>query len=62
MTDIFMGHNTWNVYSSMLRIFKRYDFNFQNPLVNAKSMTFSSYPGTLSSWDDYYVMNSKFVV
>ena len=62
MADIYAGHTTWSMYSSMLRIYKRYDFNFKNPLVAAKSVVFSSYPGSVSSWDDYYLMSSNLFI
>jgi len=58
-SDIFSGHSTWYVYSAMIRIFKRYDFSFQNPSLGAKKTAFSSYPGMLSSWDDFYMMDSN---
>jgi len=57
-SDIFAGHSTWFPYSAMNRIFKRYEFNLNNPALAAKKVAFSSYPGMLSSWDDFYMMDS----
>ena len=42
----------------MLRVYKTYDFPLQNPALSATSVSFSSYPGTLSSLDDFYTMDS----
>ncbi|XP_069136385.1 putative phospholipase B-like 2 [Argopecten irradians] len=62
--DLFVSHDTWSSYMSMLRILKKYDFPFHNPLdiiVPGWAMTFSSYPGTLLSGDDYYLLSSGMV-
>lgn len=60
--NMYMAHDSWFVYSSMLRIFKHYDFDvFENPSPNSK-MSFSSYPGFLSSLDDFYILGSRMVV
>ncbi|CAE1174865.1 Putative phospholipase B-like 2,Putative phospholipase B-like 3,Phospholipase B-like protein B,Phospholipase B-like 1 [Acanthosepion pharaonis] len=61
--DLYVAHDTWNHYSSMLRIIKSYDFAF-HILPNAKyvipgrKISFSSYPGLLYSGDDYYLLSS----
>jgi len=54
MSDLFMSHVAWFNYGSMLRIFKSYDFDVASP---GRRTAFSSYPGLLSSLDDFY-MNS----
>lgn len=57
--DLFVSHTTWDDYSEMIRIFKVYDFKFyNNNELRAVHQTFSSYAGTLSSTDDFYVINS----
>lgn len=61
--DLYVAHDTWTHYSSMLRILKSYDFAF-HILPNAKyvipgrKISFSSYPGLLYSGDDYYLLSS----
>jgi len=45
-----------------LRIFKHYNFPAESADVAATHMLFSSYPGTLSSEDDFYVMDSNLYV
>lgn len=62
MDNIWAGHTAWFVYSSMIRLFKRYNFNFKNTMVKATQMAFSSYPGMLSSLDDFYMMNTQITV
>eukprot|EP00825_Cyclidium_porcatum_P014858 TRINITY_DN1812_c0_g1_i3.p1 TRINITY_DN1812_c0_g1~~TRINITY_DN1812_c0_g1_i3.p1 ORF type:complete len:321 (-),score=52.69 TRINITY_DN1812_c0_g1_i3:886-1824(-) len=37
--DILIGHSTWDTYANMNRVFKQYEFNFNNPLVRAKKNT-----------------------
>lgn len=56
--DLLMGHSTWDDYSKMTRIFKYYNFPLRGAETMASHIAFSSYPGTISSTDDYYVMNS----
>lgn len=65
--DVLISHNTWTDYSSMLRILKRYEFYFRkvpscSEPVLGHNITFSSYPGTLTSIDDFYVLSSAMVV
>jgi len=50
----------------MLRIYKYYELGMLGDgeyggLKNSK-VTFSSYPGCLSSTDDWYIINGKYVV
>lgn len=56
LEEIFVGHTSWFVYSAMLRIYKTYEFSLANTANRAKKVTFSSYPATLSSLDDMYMM------
>lgn len=58
-SDIFGGHSTWASYSTMLRVYKFYNFQFNNPAVVAKNMAFSSYYGTIVSTDDFYMMSDS---
>jgi len=56
LSDIFGGHSTWSSYSTMLRVYKFYKFDFNLPFVASTNMAFSSYYGTLASIDDFYMM------
>ena len=48
--------HSWYTYSAMNRIYKHYAFNIsRSPATTV--MSFSSYPGYLSSLDDFYIMD-----
>eukprot|EP00756_Hemistasia_phaeocysticola_P026187 Hpha_TRINITY_DN16047_c0_g1::TRINITY_DN16047_c0_g1_i1::g.121110::m.121110 len=53
-----MGHSSWYTYAATNRIYKHYNFQFQAKEVAAHRVSFSSYPGYLSSLDDFYMMDS----
>jgi hypothetical protein len=55
--DLFMAHSSWFSYGDTDRIFKHYHFQFHAPS-GANRVSFSSYPGYLSSLDDFYMMDS----
>ncbi|KAM7050690.1 putative phospholipase B-like 2 isoform 2-T2 [Molossus nigricans] len=65
--DLLVAHNTWNSYQNMLRIIKKYWFQFRegpqehSPLAPGNKVVFSSYPGTIFSCDDFYVLGSGLV-
>lgn len=59
MSDVFFGHSTWFMYSSMVRIYKTYTLPLSNPASVMNTMSFSSYPATLSSSDDFYLMKES---
>lgn len=57
-----MGHSTWDDYSEMLRVYKHYDLGLLGTATESSGLgvyqvTFSSYPGCLSSTDDWYTIN-----
>jgi hypothetical protein len=60
--DLFMGHTTWTGFESMTRIFKLMDLPFSSVPVAAKAVTFSSYPGTIVSVDDWYQTDAGLVI
>jgi len=57
--DILISHSTWDGYSEMIRFFKHYEFEFlgQNLAMPAHKVTFSSYPGCISSTDDWFMID-----
>jgi hypothetical protein len=59
-SNVFFGHNTWLNFSSMTRIFK------EIRLVTNKQMSyssvFSSYPGNISSNDDFYITDTDLYI
>lgn len=60
--DLIVGHTTWADYSTMTRVFKYYSI----PLPNSESMlttvAMSSYPGTITSGDNYFMSDSGIVL
>jgi len=61
LDDVFFTHSTWSAYYTMNRIYKQYIFDLE---LNTASvhMAMSSYPGSLSSIDDFYIMDSGLAV
>eukprot|EP01100_Stratorugosa_tubuloviscum_P012713 TRINITY_DN612_c0_g1_i1.p1 TRINITY_DN612_c0_g1~~TRINITY_DN612_c0_g1_i1.p1 ORF type:complete len:552 (-),score=253.66 TRINITY_DN612_c0_g1_i1:204-1859(-) len=59
--DIYAGHSTWRPFQLMVRIFKWYNFEFNDNAVpnGGGSVAFSAQPGFLSSKDDFYVIGTK---
>jgi len=55
-SDLFTGHTTWNVFDSMIRTYKIYNYQYTNAVSSV--ISFSSYPGALSSIDDFYVTSN----
>ncbi|KAG7668518.1 hypothetical protein KSW81_005282 [Nannochloris sp. 'desiccata'] len=62
LSDIYMGHSTWDSYTAMLRIYKHYAFNLTELQPAAQRMSFSSYPGEVFSDDDFFILSSKMVI
>lgn len=61
-SDIWMGHNSWFSYNTMIRIFKEYRFVSNDDSVKGKTVAFSSYPGVLASNDDFYLTSADLYV
>ncbi|XP_078523272.1 putative phospholipase B-like 2 [Lissotriton helveticus] len=64
--DILVSHDTWNTYQSMLRIIKKYSLPFRttaggDSVVPGSIQSFSSYPGSIFSGDDFYTLSSGLV-
>ncbi|CAG2104670.1 unnamed protein product [Medioppia subpectinata] len=59
-SDLFVSHNSWSGYSTMLRILKKYNLNYKN--IAGQHISFSSYPGIIFSIDDYYLISSGLLV
>jgi hypothetical protein len=76
--DLLVGHSTWDGYSANLRIYKHYDFAFSDESGGAPAsgrgsrsgdedfatggLSFSSYPGEISSDDDFYITGAGLVI
>jgi len=55
LEDLLFAHSSWFTYGAMLRIYKHYSFELAEPAWQGSSTSFSSYPGILSSVDDFYL-------
>ncbi|XP_022694153.1 putative phospholipase B-like 2 isoform X1 [Varroa jacobsoni] len=68
-SDLLVSHVTWNDYSGMLRILKKYSLNYTQVFfggvsdgqIPGSTMTFSSSPGRIFSGDDYHLISSGLV-
>ncbi|XP_076344421.1 phospholipase B domain containing lamina ancestor isoform X2 [Tachypleus tridentatus] len=62
--DLYVAHDTWTSYSTMLRILKKYSLQIHlspqkgSPLVPGHTASFSSSPGMILSGDDFYLISS----
>ena len=61
LDDLFISHSTWSNYFWMNRVYKHYKIKTSSP-IPMQHLTMSSYPGALSSIDDFYIMDSGLAV
>ena len=59
LSEIYFAHSSWFHYSNMNRVFKHYDLEWRD---FSRTYSFSSYPGMLSSLDDFYLVNDTSLV
>ncbi|NWW96444.1 PLBLB protein, partial [Rhynochetos jubatus] len=64
--DLLVAHDTWTSYQSMLRVVKKYTLPFRasasgDSQIPGSIQVFSSYPGTIFSGDDFYILSSGLV-
>ena len=66
--DLYVAHDTWNSYQSMLRMLKKYDFGFhwtispKSKVVPGQVLSFSGYPGIIYSGDDFTLSSSGLAI
>jgi hypothetical protein len=60
--DLLVGHTTWADYSTMTRIWKYYTLPLPNAKTMATTISMSSYPGTITSGDNFFMADSGLVV
>ncbi|KAH7983309.1 putative phospholipase B-like 2 [Rhipicephalus sanguineus] len=68
--DIYFSHDTWFLYRGMLRIQKRYIFPWHHTahltgdehVIPGHTITMSSYPGKLVSWDNFYLTSAGLAI
>ncbi|XP_052316717.1 putative phospholipase B-like 2 [Oncorhynchus keta] len=64
--DLLVSHDTWNIYQAMLRILKKYQFAYRvsptdSDPIPGRTQAFSSYPGSIFSGDDFYILSTGLV-
>ena len=62
--DIYFTHDTWSGFNTMLKVFKRYDLPYttsstEDTTVPGSQQSFTSYPGTLYSGEDFYIVHGS---
>lgn len=63
LLDLYVAHNTWGEAIELIRIYKYHKLELEgNSEIPSVDYTFSGYPGTLSSTDDFYVTKNGLVV
>ena len=60
--DLFVTHNMWTWYWQMLSVWKEYDFSLHSEGIVSSKLAFSSWPGMVSSEDDFYVTGQGFLI
>jgi hypothetical protein len=58
---LLQSHSTWTSYTSMLRVYKHFTSRFALEIAS-QSVSFSSYPGSIASGDDFYITSANLVV
>eukprot|EP01084_Bolivina_argentea_P135746 239147_1 len=62
LDNIFFAHSTWSNYFWMNRVYKHYIIKTKATSVKMEHYTMCSYPGALSSIDDFYIMDTGLAV
>ncbi|XP_015275209.1 PREDICTED: phospholipase-B 81-like [Gekko japonicus] len=60
--NIYFAHSSWFTYAATLRIYKHWDFKIDNSETRSGRASFSSYPGTLASMDDFYILGNGLIM
>ncbi|KAI2658507.1 Phospholipase B-like 1 [Labeo rohita] len=60
--NLLLGHSSWYTYAASMRIYKHWDFSLKNKHSGTSRLSFSSYPGILSSLDDFYLLGTGLFV
>ncbi|XP_054623956.1 phospholipase B-like 1 isoform X2 [Dunckerocampus dactyliophorus] len=60
--NLLLGHSSWYNYASTMRIYKHWDLRVSNTHAATGKLSFSSYPGFLTSLDDFYLLGSRLLI
>jgi len=61
LSDVFFGHVTWATYNMMTRMYKHYRLHYNKATTSSKLVSFSSYPGAITSVDDFHITDTGLV-
>ncbi|CAK8997095.1 unnamed protein product [Durusdinium trenchii] len=61
-SELLVGHSTWSDYGKMTRIFKYYRFHLPLSFQSNELIALSSYPGCVSSTDDFYMTDNGLTI
>lgn len=53
--DIYVSQVAWFTYGALTRVMKHFDIPLTDEFIKNKQISFSSYPGFLFSFDDFYI-------
>ncbi|XP_034046900.1 phospholipase B-like 1 [Thalassophryne amazonica] len=56
--NLLFGHSSWYTYAATMRLYKHWDFYITESYTATGKLSFSSYPGFLSSLDDFFLLGS----
>lgn len=59
---LFLAHDTWSDYFSLLRVYKHYHARYHSELARFHSISLSGYPGFLQSVDDFLLTSAGLAV
>uniref|UniRef100_A0A8B9K679 Phospholipase B-like n=1 Tax=Astyanax mexicanus TaxID=7994 RepID=A0A8B9K679_ASTMX len=60
--NLLFAHSSWYTYAASMRIYKHWDFKQSNSHTGTGKVSFSSYPGLLSSLDDFYLLGNGLLI
>lgn len=60
--ELFAAHEMWASYLQMLMVWKEYDLGLNGRHIRSRRVAFSSWPGMVSSEDDFYITGANLVV
>lgn len=62
LSDLLVGHSTWDSYSQLTKVHKHLDLALTTPGLASCSFSMSSYPGELFSDDDLYLLDNNITI
>ncbi|KAL7719857.1 Phospholipase B-like [Entamoeba marina] len=60
--DIYISQDAWFMYGGMTRTMKHFDLQLNADFIKAKKVSFSSYPGFVFSFDDFYMTSTNLAI